>query len=214
MVLDGLGGETAIALDPQVGADLPLVDAVQRPVAEERLEVAAQVAAVVLDRRPFALHHILEVIDVGGTGRGDPPPLSSGNQGGVLVDPPAQLALGLYPREPLAASALAFQAKLAVGLAAAGRAPAPVPALTSARVALNVEGAGAVGAFRHPCIVTRARSHSSGFPVRTAKSRLRGRARVVRPPGRSVIAHRCPGLRVPRPTPRSPHVGSGGTGRG
>jgi hypothetical protein len=49
----------------EVLRDLCRSDLVDRSLPEERHEVAAQVPAVVLDRGALALHHMLQVIDVG-----------------------------------------------------------------------------------------------------------------------------------------------------
>jgi hypothetical protein len=117
----------------KVGGDEALVDAVERPLAEERRDVAGHVAAVVLDRRALALHDVFEVVDVFRTGLGDRPLLPARHDDGVGIHAPSQFALGLHAGQAVPATGLALVADPAVGLAAAGRLPAPVPALAPAR---------------------------------------------------------------------------------
>jgi hypothetical protein len=74
VVLDRLGRESVAFLGQQVALHAGAIDLVQRPAAKERREVLAQVAAVVGDRRALALHHVLEMVDVGRAGLLHGPP--------------------------------------------------------------------------------------------------------------------------------------------
>ena len=177
MVLDGLAREPIVALSLQVSGDEALVDSVERTVAEERLEMAAQVSAVVLDRGALALHHMLEVVDVLLPRLDDGPSLPAGHDHGVRVDAPAQLALGLHVAEPFAATGLALEADPAVRLSAAWPLPAPIPALAPAVVARDVERARAVGALGHRAIVARGRFWAPAPLPRLVLSEMRRTAR-------------------------------------
>jgi hypothetical protein len=83
MVLHGLGRESLAALGVQVALDLGGLDAIHRPVAEERGEVPARIAAV-------GVAHLA-----------DRPPLAPRDYG-RRVDLPAQPALGLDAGQPSA----------------------------------------------------------------------------------------------------------------
>ena len=88
----------SVALALEVLRDLGCVDLVDRPLAEERHEVAAQMSAVVLDRGALALHHVLQVIYIGAAGLLQCAPGGCGHDD-VALDPLAQLLLGLGARE-------------------------------------------------------------------------------------------------------------------
>ncbi len=97
--------------------------------------MAAQVAAVVLDGRRLALHHVLQVVDVLIARIDDRALRSSVDCYRILIHAPAQLALGLYAGEPIATPRLAFQPDPTVRLSSPGRSPSAIPALAPARVA-------------------------------------------------------------------------------
>jgi len=108
-----LGRQPRVPFGAQVALDLAGLDSVHRSVAEEGSQMAAQVATVVGDRRALALHHLLEVRDVGITRLADGPPLALGHHG-RRVDEPAQLALGLCAREAIGIADAALRPDLAL----------------------------------------------------------------------------------------------------
>jgi hypothetical protein len=93
-----LARQAACALVLEIGGDHGRVDPVDRRFPEEPLEVSAQVAAIVLDRRALAVHHVLQVIDVERASVGECLTVGGGEHE-VVVDPLAKLALGLNPRQ-------------------------------------------------------------------------------------------------------------------
>ncbi len=132
--------------------DLRGVDPVDGPVAEERHEVTAQMSAVVLDRGALALHHVLQVIDIGVAGLLQGAPGCSGHDH-VALDPLAQLLLSLSACEPIRRARRALQTDLALHTRAADP-PRAVPADAPGRVGSLEEPAAAVGAptgHRAPC---------------------------------------------------------------
>jgi hypothetical protein len=100
VVLDRLARQAILLLDLEVGLDVGAVDLVQRPAAEERRHVPAQVPAVVLQRRALALHDVLEVLEVELARLGHRVPLRAGDDR-LRRDPMAQLGLGLRAGQPV-----------------------------------------------------------------------------------------------------------------
>jgi hypothetical protein len=111
VVLDGLGRQAVAALGMEVGLDLGGVDAIHRPVTEGRRQMAAQVPAVVGDRRALALHHVLEVGDVSVARLADRPPLALCDHE-RRVEATPQFALGLGARQPVGVARCALEAQL------------------------------------------------------------------------------------------------------
>jgi hypothetical protein len=128
VVLDGLRGQALLALALEVSRDARRVDLVDRPLAEERHEMPAQVPAVVLDRGVLALHDVLQVIDVGAAGLLDGSPGRSGNDH-VALDPLAQLLLSLRTCQPVRIALGALEPELALH-ARTARPPRAIPADT------------------------------------------------------------------------------------
>jgi hypothetical protein len=98
VVLDRLARQAARALLLEVGGDPRWVDAIDWRLPEEALEMTPQIAPIVLDRRALAIHHVLEMVDVERASIGEGLTFGSGEDE-VVVDPPAQLALRLDPRQ-------------------------------------------------------------------------------------------------------------------
>ena len=109
--------------------------------------MAAQVAAVVLDRRALTLHDALEVVDVGAAGLADRAALGSGDDdlGG---DPPAQFRLSLCAGEPVARASATLGPEAPLDAPAAD-APGAVVGLAPVAVGTNEQLPGAVGALTH-----------------------------------------------------------------
>jgi len=151
VVVNCLGRQPRVPFGAQVALDLAGLDSVHRSVAEEGSQMAAQVATVVGDRRALALHHLLEVRDVGITRLADGPPLALGHHG-RRVDEPAQLALGLRAREAIGIADAALRPDLALDRVLATH-QEPVPAGAPAAVDDDVQPPGSVGALPTPQIV-------------------------------------------------------------
>jgi len=132
VVLDRLGGESVALLGEQVALDAGAVDLVERPAAEERREVLAQVATVVGDRRALTLHDALEVVDVRGAGLLDGAAGGAADDGRVRHQPP-QLGLRLRARQAVGHRRPALQAEAPLD-APASHAPRPVPGLATGRI--------------------------------------------------------------------------------
>jgi hypothetical protein len=81
---------------------VPMLVAGNHEVAEMRDEVAAQVAAVVLDRRALALLDRREVLDVSLARLGDGRSLGPANHDELLLHAATQLGLGLCPGQTVA----------------------------------------------------------------------------------------------------------------
>src|SRR5206468_2518912 len=108
-------------------------DLVDRTIAKERLQVAFQIASVVLNGGGLSLHHVLEVVDVALSNLPERVPIGFGNDD-VAVHPPAQLTLGLVAREarprarrPLLPDLSLNPARAYSPRAIPGFAPVPVP---------------------------------------------------------------------------------------
>jgi hypothetical protein len=139
VVLDRLARQALALLGQQVGGNPGGVDLLQRLLAEERAEVLAQVAAVVRERRALALHHVLEMIDVGPPGLIDRPPLRARDDAFGL-HPSAQFAFGLSTRQPVGRARLALGAELAFDPGDA-QPPGSVPGLRAVRICADMETA-------------------------------------------------------------------------
>jgi hypothetical protein len=109
-VLNGLGRLVLGELCEHESLDTRAIDLVQRSASEERLQVAAQVAAVVLKRRALALHDVFEVLQVG---LADGAPLRAGDHG-LGGDPSSQLGLGLRACEPVGAAGASLGSQAAL----------------------------------------------------------------------------------------------------
>ena len=148
VVLDGLARQSAALLREQIARDSRGVDLLPRALAEVRRPVLAQVAAVVGDRRALALHHVLEVVDVGRAGLLDRPALGAGDDL-LCLHAPAQLALGLHARQPVGGPRPALPAELAFDPRRSGPPFAVAGLAATIGIRAHVEPAGSVGAFAH-----------------------------------------------------------------
>jgi hypothetical protein len=105
--------------------DVVRLDALQRPVAEERRQVHPQEGLVALQRRALA-PEALEVREQPRARLGDRQALRDRGLGELGLHAPAQRALGLRPGQPLAGAGRARQPELAIHTSAVD-APAAVP---------------------------------------------------------------------------------------
>lgn len=113
--------------------DVVGLNAVETALAEVRHEVAAQVAAVVLDRRALALLDRGEVLDVARARLREGLPLRPADDDGTLLHAAPQLGFGLGARQALARSRCPLGAERPLDTPAPDSPPA-VPSLDPVRV--------------------------------------------------------------------------------
>src|SRR5271154_6194011 len=109
--------------------------------------MTAQMSAVILDRGALALHHVLQMIDVGAAGLLQCAPGGCGHDD-IALDALAQLLLGLRAREAVRGAPGAPGGNLALDARGAGP-PRAVPAPRPSRVGSLEETTAAVGAPTH-----------------------------------------------------------------
>jgi hypothetical protein len=147
VVADRLGRQALALLGQQVVRDEGAVDLVHWPCVEERDEVAAQAAAVVVDRRALALHDVLEVLDVERAGLLDRLARRAG-QHDLGAHQPAQLGLGLRPCQTITGRRPTLQPDAPLDPPPADP-PGAVPGLPTVAVGPDEQLPGSVGATRH-----------------------------------------------------------------